>query len=409
LEKLLQGAGVETYTYAADGMRRRKVTASGTTNYLWDGQNVLAELDAGQVTQAQYTQYPGAWGGLTSQRRSGVSSFYSFDLQGSTRALVSAVAAITDSYSYKAFGAELAVIGSTVNPFRYVGGLGYYCDSSTRYYAQARHLDAGSGRWMSRDPLGLAAGDVNPYRYVFNSPLILGDPTGLFPAGLVRGGASIGTPLVLQGIRIGGGLLTRGAILWIGAAGAPLWLVVAGTAAVVAIGVGVYWWLSHRRSTPPAPTGRCVAVCEAARTSQDPDVQDVISHGGGVICNDDVDKCPCLYDNPKLPTWTGCDWFEYCLRLHEEVHERFVICDPSEGIHTRRVPAATWRFTECEARAAELACLLDALKNSTPDCVPKMQWWIAYRQVEYLSMNCVDVMQNLRVAPPTPPPAGFAP
>jgi RHS repeat-associated protein len=178
------GAGVETYTYAADGMRRRKVTASGTTNYVWDGENVLAELDGSLVTQAQYTQYPGEWGGLASQRRSGVSSFYSFDLQGSTRALVSAAAAITDSYSFKAFGVELAVSGSTVNPYRYIGELGYHCDSSTRYYVRTRHLDAGSGRWMSRDPLGLGAGDLNAYRYVANNPLALADPAGMAAATL---------------------------------------------------------------------------------------------------------------------------------------------------------------------------------------------------------------------------------
>jgi len=31
-----------------------------------------------------YTDYPGMWGGLASQRRGSVSSFYGFDSQGST-------------------------------------------------------------------------------------------------------------------------------------------------------------------------------------------------------------------------------------------------------------------------------------------------------------------------------------
>lgn len=38
-----------------------------------------------------------------------------------------------------------------------------------------------TARWMSRDPLGVAGGDTNSYRYVFNSPTRIGDPSGLKP------------------------------------------------------------------------------------------------------------------------------------------------------------------------------------------------------------------------------------
>src|SRR5436309_3526833 len=85
----------------------RWATACGSTNFMWDGENVLAELDQNRVTQAQYAHAPGTWGGLVSQRRGGASSCCGFDQSGSTRALVSPAAAITDSYSYKAFGLEL--------------------------------------------------------------------------------------------------------------------------------------------------------------------------------------------------------------------------------------------------------------------------------------------------------------
>ena len=170
---------LETYSYAADGKRRQKVNASGTVNYLWDQENVLAELDQNRVTQAQYTQFPGEWGGLVSQRRSGTSSFYGFDLTGNTRALLSPAAGVTDRYRYKAFGDELPPTGSTTNPNRYCGVLGYQRDSATRLYVRARHLGVSSGRWMSRDPLGFHGGDVNLYRYASNQPFIGGDPSGL--------------------------------------------------------------------------------------------------------------------------------------------------------------------------------------------------------------------------------------
>ena len=48
-----------------------------------------------------------------------------------------------------------------------------------------RWYDATTGRWLSTDPIGFAAGDVNLYRYVGNSPGMYVDPWGLHPfAGL---------------------------------------------------------------------------------------------------------------------------------------------------------------------------------------------------------------------------------
>ena len=169
----------ETYSYAADRKRRQRVTVSGTTNYLWDQENVLAELDQNRVTQAQYTQFPGEWGGLVSQRRSRTSSFYGFDLAGNTRALLSPAAGVTDRYRYKAFGDELPPSGTTTNPHRYCGVLGYQRDSATRLYVRARHLGVTAGRWMNRDPMGFRGGDSNLYRYVSNRPFAGGDPSGL--------------------------------------------------------------------------------------------------------------------------------------------------------------------------------------------------------------------------------------
>ncbi len=48
------------------------------------------------------------------------------------------------------------------------------------YYYRARYYDPMIGRFMSRDPLGFAAGDVNLYRYVGNQPINFNDPFGLY-------------------------------------------------------------------------------------------------------------------------------------------------------------------------------------------------------------------------------------
>ncbi len=46
------------------------------------------------------------------------------------------------------------------------------------YYYRARYYHAGLGTFVSRDPVGYAAGDPNLYRYVGNSPVTSVDPNG---------------------------------------------------------------------------------------------------------------------------------------------------------------------------------------------------------------------------------------
>jgi hypothetical protein len=142
----------DTFLYAADTLRQQAVTASGTVNFVWDQANVLMEKDQGLLTQAHYSDYPGMWGGLSSQRRGSVSSFYGVDQQANVRVLADSTGTISDSYLFKAFGEELASTGSTINPLRFGGLVGYYRDIANRMYARARHLNSLQGRWLSRDP-----------------------------------------------------------------------------------------------------------------------------------------------------------------------------------------------------------------------------------------------------------------
>ncbi|XZE35475.1 RHS repeat domain-containing protein [Pirellulaceae bacterium SH501] len=46
-------------------------------------------------------------------------------------------------------------------------------------YNRARWYDPQTGRWLSQDPIGFAAGDANLYRYVGNHPTMSRDPSGL--------------------------------------------------------------------------------------------------------------------------------------------------------------------------------------------------------------------------------------
>jgi RHS repeat-associated protein len=73
---------------------------------------------------------------------------------GSTRALTDSVQATTDTYLCDAWGNPLSSTGTTINPFRWVGNVGYYFDSeSGLYYIRARVYQPTIARWTSVDPL----------------------------------------------------------------------------------------------------------------------------------------------------------------------------------------------------------------------------------------------------------------
>jgi RHS repeat-associated protein len=171
--------GIQTSTYDANGLRSKLITSSSTTYFVRDEKNVLQEAGSNLVTVAQYTDNPGNWGGLTSMRRSGASSFYGFDLSSNTRLLTNTTGTELAAYLYDAFGIELSSTGSTTNFLRYAGEVGYWRDLADWIYVRARVLDTVKGRWDSRDLQGFGGGDWNLYRYVDNRPVQTLDPTGL--------------------------------------------------------------------------------------------------------------------------------------------------------------------------------------------------------------------------------------
>ena len=126
------------------------------------------------------------------------------DALGWTDALLDESQAATDRYQYRAFGLQTQQ-GGHESPFTFVGSQNYYRDSELElYYAGARYYDPVAGRWLSGDPIGLAAGDVNLYRYVQNNPVNISDPSGLDETGiggwLVWAGANPDSVATLRGL-----------------------------------------------------------------------------------------------------------------------------------------------------------------------------------------------------------------
>ncbi len=63
------------------------------------------------------------------------------------------------------------------------------------YFYRARWYDPRAGRFLSEDPLGFAAGDVNLSRYVGNGATLWVDPSGMIPSQDVAVSANVDDPL----------------------------------------------------------------------------------------------------------------------------------------------------------------------------------------------------------------------
>jgi RHS repeat-associated protein len=180
------GGEVSTMVYDAKGLRASREVGATTTEFVWDGQKVLAERESG-ATSAQYISSPlsrdagGQYGNLVSQRRSGSSQWFLFDALGSTDRLTDSTGDTTDNYTYEAYGEVVASTGTTENPYRYVGKLGYYDNGDGSLYVRARHYQPTTARWLSVDPI-----PTEPrYVYVGTRPTHWADPSGQkMPPGL---------------------------------------------------------------------------------------------------------------------------------------------------------------------------------------------------------------------------------
>lgn len=108
---------------------------------------------------------------------------YHYDESGNTLFLSDASGAISDRYAYSPYGRLLERDGDDDNPFTWQGRFGAWSGvGGDLYYLRARWYDAGSGRFLSRDPAQLTAPrEINPYAYAALDPMQFNDPSGLAP------------------------------------------------------------------------------------------------------------------------------------------------------------------------------------------------------------------------------------
>ncbi|GIW81421.1 MAG: hypothetical protein KatS3mg105_3228 [Gemmatales bacterium] len=198
--------------------------ANWTTDFYYDGWRVLEERDGFDAVTQQYvyggTALDEVWtldnrqGGITiaqlNDNLGGDRQFYHADPLGSVYALTDETGLLQVGFQYDPFGRPMAFGGggspvdfgqngtfailqaAGSNPYLFTGQR--FDPETGLYYYKERYYLADEGRFLSRDPIGFAAGDANLYRYMGNNP-----GNGVDAWGLVGGAEHHAYPLHLGG------------------------------------------------------------------------------------------------------------------------------------------------------------------------------------------------------------------
>ncbi len=182
-----------TYTYDPLGKRKTFFSDETTTNFYWDGDNIVREKGPGTTT------YYRGKDSIIAQIKDGTKNYYVYDGHGDTIALLDSNGFLTvEEKTYTTFGN--AMEKSLYVPFRYNGQ--YYDSYSGLYYLRNRYYDPELGRFLTEDPYWNAnnmihgdkqygegeakipdysaiAQSLNLYVYCMNDPVNRADPSGL--------------------------------------------------------------------------------------------------------------------------------------------------------------------------------------------------------------------------------------
>ena len=170
----LTSFGTNSLSYDAEG-RLAAQAVPGTTRFVYDGSDLIAETDASNNILRRYVHIPGSdnvlvWyeGAGTTDRR-----WLAHDERMSTTLVTDASGNSLGINSYDEYGIPAS---TNIGRFQYTGQT--YLPELGMYYYKARIYSATMGRFMQTDPKGYDDGP-NWYNYVHGDPIDAADSTGL--------------------------------------------------------------------------------------------------------------------------------------------------------------------------------------------------------------------------------------
>lgn len=182
------------YSYNTKGIRTKKETEEGTTEYSLIGSKIMKMekvTSSGKITM--YFTYDQR-DELQSVTESNKEYYYIKDITGNIIKIKDEEGNSIVEYKYDAYGkVEKTIIEnnnvSKYNPFIYKG---YYYDEETElYYCNTRYYSPEIGRWISIDDVDYldpeTVSGLNLYCYCMNDPINKYDPSGHFAISLLVG------------------------------------------------------------------------------------------------------------------------------------------------------------------------------------------------------------------------------
>jgi len=196
------------FTYDPFGRRYSKETSTGEKEiYLYDGLHILEIYDGNTMQLKSSFIHSDIIDEVLFGNIQGQDLYYHQDGLNSVKALTDGVGNVVTSYDYDAWGNPVGSLPAIMNPFTFTGR--EWDKETGLYYYRARYYDAKVGRFVSKDPIGLAGGDINLYSYVSNNPVNFVDPYGLQTGALATGwGIALAEPspvgeVIMTGITMG--------------------------------------------------------------------------------------------------------------------------------------------------------------------------------------------------------------
>jgi RHS repeat-associated protein len=174
-------SGTTTYVkYDASG-RIAMIDGPSDRYFLWDGDDLLAELNSIGGVEVEYSYYPGMDNLHAVKKHSNGYIYYAHeDAAGNVIALTSGSTAYR-TYQYSPWGGNIggndAVGFSGTDRARFKGAL-FFAELGGLYFMRNRGYDPVTGRFLSEDPIGLAGG-INLYAFAGADPVNGRDPSGL--------------------------------------------------------------------------------------------------------------------------------------------------------------------------------------------------------------------------------------